>query len=131
MPSADAVGSKEQLSFSRARLHASTVAMMNAIRKRSHPAPVAMKWIILRSTSMASLLSSGEADVSRTLSPSAFTLKAKLREIPTAAPIAHIPRHSKGTMIAERIRMGGRIVAKINTIPITEARAVYIVSIVV
>jgi hypothetical protein len=96
MPSADAVGSKEQLSFARARIHASTMAVIEVASRIKLPIPVVRTKPQLRGIIMENMVRSAESAVSRRVLVKLIKLYAKLSVTPNAVVIAHMEMSSMG-----------------------------------
>jgi hypothetical protein len=90
------VGSKEQLSFARARIHASTIAVIVVASRIKLPIPVVRTKPQLRGIIMENMVRSAESAVSRRVLVKLIKLYAKLRETPNAVVIAHMEMISMG-----------------------------------
>jgi hypothetical protein len=96
MPSADAVGSKEQLSLARARRHAFTIALMVVLRRMKEPVPAITTRLLLSGSIIVNMVRSAESAVSRRVLLKVIRLSARLRVQPNAVAMADMERNSSG-----------------------------------
>lgn len=97
MPSAEAVGSNEQLSFARARRQACTIAVIVVLMRIKHPAPAVTTRPLLSGIIMTNIVRSAESDVSRRVLLKALRLIAKLSKQPNPTAMPLMERSSSGT----------------------------------
>jgi hypothetical protein len=97
IPRDDAVGSKEQLPPSRARVHASTVAAMVVVRRIKAVTAVVTTRPLLKGRIIVNAVRSAESAVSSCSRVKASKLYAKLRLQPNAVAMADVEMTSIGT----------------------------------
>lgn len=95
IPSAEAVGSNEQLSLNRLRRHAWTIAVTVVAIARKNPVPAVTTRPLLSETTISNMMRSSELASSRLLI-NLLRLNAKLRMHPKAVPMAHLDKISIG-----------------------------------
>jgi hypothetical protein len=103
MPSADAVGSKEQLSLADARIHAWTIAVIVVAMRMKLPVPVVTTRPLLSGSIMVNMVRSAESAVLRPILVYAIMLNAKLSVQPNAVIIPVVERSSRGTRTEDGI----------------------------